>query len=127
MSVAYRAPESDPVASAAVAAEAAARAAADSSEAAARAAADAGKQDAATAATDTELAGEATARDAAIATHAGLKRSVHGFPATVGAEQGLVGDGAGGWMTAPVVNPVTVLPAARPGGTSGAVRASPTG
>jgi hypothetical protein len=112
MSVAYRAPESDPVASAAVAAEAAARAAADSSEAAARAAADAGKQDAATAATDTELAGEATARDAAIATHAGLKRSVHGFPATVGAEQGLVGDGAGGWMTAPVVNPVTVLPAA---------------
>jgi hypothetical protein len=97
MSVAYRAPESDPVASAAIAAEAAARITADSSEAAARAAADAAKQDAATAATDTELAGEASARDAAIATHAGLKRGVHGIPSSVGAGQGLIGDGSGGW------------------------------
>src|SRR3954468_14399083 len=112
MAVRYSAPESDPVASAAVTAEQAARTAADllkqdaataatdaelASEASARTSADALKQDAATAATDIELAGEATARDAAIATHAGLKRGVHGFPATVGSGQAILGDGSGGW------------------------------
>lgn len=37
--------------------------------------------------------------EADLATHAGLKRNVHGIPASVGSGQALVGDGSGGFTT----------------------------